>query len=1225
MMVDYRKFLLFLLLLALCLAPALAPRTAAAAGGRLIIAEREAALPPSGGVTYENTGREDSSWWLSCTEGAYTLTLSNAGLAGGIISTLDSLTVCVPEGTRSTISAGGNGISATGSLRLTGGGTLVVDSSATSDTAAVCATNTLTVSGTQLEVNSSSATGIWGNVVVIEDSTVQVRVNYGGSADCAGIFGYRLAVSRSEVTATVSGAAIARAIFSYAGRLLISDARVVAGASAVNGGVGIAAQDGIAISGGKVIATAKSDSVCAVGIDSWSPSLPFTVAGGDITAAGFCTAADRNYAYGIRAHVLHVGGGAINATGTDGGITAGIYQTDGITLGDAVQVQAGGSIVAADNGAYYFQTFTADAGSLAFLDSGYVTGGASPVILQSSLPAPPVPGVIPGSGEQTGTDAPGPGTAQPDPATDGAVETPPEQVPTLAYVPLDNRTVNVDRVIYAAEAAGFKVLLPPEDLYATRLDGQPRNANGTGCGDGKALLAWIKEMDQRTDYFVLSLDQLLSGGLVNSRVMTNTDLAAEYAIIDALVELAQHNQVYILDTVVRLATCTLGYQGGDAASYNYLRAYNLQARKELTGNMLTVDRIIAGYARDEKGEKLGVRPGCQELVRQALRVRERKLRLADYIFTQDKQGKITYFIGVDDSSSQPTVQTNEINYIRMTMGGRGTLYSGTDELGMMAVLRLMLDYYGSNVKAAPVYFGGTEYWDSGSAYDVESIRENVRRHLDSVGVAITDRENADVEIVVLTSPARTVMNAKYITQMLDYINQNIAAGVPTIVINPVPEAYSNNFEYRLIHECETSMLLAYSSWNTAGNAIGLAIGNGISRYLYLQSRSASSDAADTAFLKGLVFSMVKDISYLRGGGKALFTEYLMGRGWSTDNFYVSAAQAAQVGADLETLLETAEYNVTVNDICDSLHQRRYLKGLGGECGVIGNIALSNFSAPFCRTFEIRCDIDVALSDITMRGYGGDVTVSLPYTPAAGELVYSLNVYYRDAAGIMQRVPGVYDPATGRAEFTGALAGIFLSSMSVRAETVQTLYTDVPAGAWYYRHVLYTADKGLMRGTGAGTFAPEAPMNRAMFIAVLHRIAAPDTFWGRGWASPFADVTPGDWYYDPALWAFAGGIVTGGADSRLGAADHVTRQEAAVLMYRLAAYLREDVSRSGDLLADFTDGEVAPAYARAALEWAVERGIISGVSSSELSPGGAVTRAQAAAMFQRLCGVLGKDG
>lgn len=41
---------------------------------------------------------------------------------------------------------------------------------------------------------------------------------------------------------------------------------------------------------------------------------------------------------------------------------------------------------------------------------------------------------------------------------------------TVLYLPLDNRPVNDLRVEALADSTGMNVLLPPEDLYATRLD-----------------------------------------------------------------------------------------------------------------------------------------------------------------------------------------------------------------------------------------------------------------------------------------------------------------------------------------------------------------------------------------------------------------------------------------------------------------------------------------------------------------------------------------------------------------------------------------------------------------------------------------------------------------------------------------------------------------------------------------------------------------------------------
>lgn len=788
--------------------------------------------------------------------------------------------------------------------------------------------------------------------------------------------------------------------------------------------------------------------------------------------------------------------------------------------------------------------------------------------------------------------------------------------PILAYVPLDNRPVNVDRVIYEAESAGFNVMMPDEDLYATRLDGQPLNSNGTAYGDSEKLLEWITEMDKKTDYFVISLDQLLSGGLVNSRTLCNSNYFEEYKIIDKLIELSQNNNVYIVDTVTRLASCTVGYQGATLETYNYLRQYNLTPRHVLKNKILTVKSIVSDYTRDEKDRKITVDSKYSKEVSNSLKTRERKLSLINYMLSMETTGRVKYYIGIDDSNPQNTIQTNEVNFIQKKLGNRGLIYSGADELGMMAVLNLMIDYYGYNVNAATVYFGNTESSGSGSVYDMETVKENVEKHLKSIGVNLVDKEKADMEIVVLTSPSTATLNSKYINKMIDYINNNISKGTPTIVINSAPSAYSGNLEYRMIRECEMSMLLSYSSWGTVGNSIGISLCNGISRYLYLHSRDNSSDKADIAFLKGLIFSYEKDISYIRGGGKTLFNDYLTSKGWSTSNFYQSDEQVKIINAYLENMLKTSEYNVTVNDIIDNLTDCRYFKGLGGECGIIGKINLDNYSEPFFRTYEIRFDINVKLSDVTLKGFKDSMSINMPYTPSDGQVTYSLNLYYLDQSGKLQKMPCTYDKDTGTVKFaTNMMPNFFTNTLSMEADKAASLFVDVPSSAWYFDYVMYAYEKGLMNGTSSNTFQPKAPMTRAMLVYTLYKMAGTPEVKG-DYEMP-ADIGNG-WYKSAVEWALSNGITLKSSNEKFKPNDSVTREELADLLWKYAKYKEMDVTKGKyPGVYNYADVFAVSPELRDGFDWACSTGIITGTSNgTKVSPNKVATRAEVAAMLKR---------
>lgn len=150
----------------------------------------------------------------------------------------------------------------------------------------------------------------------------------------------------------------------------------------------------------------------------------------------------------------------------------------------------------------------------------------------------------------------------------------------VAYVPLDDRPVNTDRVEYLAGSLGYELVMPDAEDYRTRLDEQPLGESGLKYGDRAALYEWVLEQEESgCDRYILSLDQLLSGGLVNSRCFTGADVTlsdgttmTETELIESLFAAlsAPENEIWVIDTVMRLAP-TVGYDGNTLEDYSTLR------------------------------------------------------------------------------------------------------------------------------------------------------------------------------------------------------------------------------------------------------------------------------------------------------------------------------------------------------------------------------------------------------------------------------------------------------------------------------------------------------------------------------------------------------------------------------------------------------------------------------------------------------------------------------
>lgn len=185
-------------------------------------------------------------------------------------------------------------------------------------------------------------------------------------------------------------------------------------------------------------------------------------------------------------------------------------------------------------------------------------------------------------------------------------------------------------------------------------------------------------------------------------------------------------------------------------------------------------------------------------------------------------------------------------------------------------------------------------------------------------------------------------------------------------------------------------------------------------------------------------------------------------------------------------------------------------------------------------------------------------------------------------------------------------------MTALAANSSMPFTDVKKTDWYYDTVQYAYDNNLMNGTSATAFSPEGATTRGMIVTILYRLegepAAKATV-------TFRDVGRNAWYYDAVNWAAANGIVSGYGGNLFGPDDPITREQLATILYRYSQYRGYDTSASGRT-SSFSDSARISSYAFVSMNWAVSKGLLSGVSTSTLAPSGNADRAQVATILMR---------
>lgn len=162
---------------------------------------------------------------------------------------------------------------------------------------------------------------------------------------------------------------------------------------------------------------------------------------------------------------------------------------------------------------------------------------------------------------------------------------------------------------------------------------------------------------------------------------------------------------------------------------------------------------------------------------------------------------------------------------------------------------------------------------------------------------------------------------------------------------------------------------------------------------------------------------------------------------------------------------------------------------------------------------------------------------------------------------------------------------------------------------YYGAVAYCLGKNYLNGTSGTAFSPDGSMTRAMFVTALYRIAGSPAVKG---SSSFTDLKQ-SWYQNAVIWAVDNGISGGTSATTFSPNTPLSREEAAVFLYRFASLSGKNTASAG------TDarvpGAVSP-WARTEVGWALNNGIFSPESGVMVTPQEFASRALLASALMR---------
>ena len=175
--------------------------------------------------------------------------------------------------------------------------------------------------------------------------------------------------------------------------------------------------------------------------------------------------------------------------------------------------------------------------------------------------------------------------------------------------------------------------------------------------------------------------------------------------------------------------------------------------------------------------------------------------------------------------------------------------------------------------------------------------------------------------------------------------------------------------------------------------------------------------------------------------------------------------------------------------------------------------------------------------------------------------------------------------------------------------------DFPDTQWYRESVAYCLKNGILKNKADGTFGVHDVTTRAMVAEALFAAEGSPKTVTRCFFQDVGEAHPSK---NAIIWATETGIMSGYDGNTFGAADAVTREQLASILWRYAQYKGYDVSVGEDTnILSYTDAFDISEYAFPAMQWACGAGIISGNEDGSLNPDGHAQKVHMAQMLMKL--------
>ncbi|MGX7131567.1 DUF4127 family protein [Enterococcus songbeiensis] len=503
----------------------------------------------------------------------------------------------------------------------------------------------------------------------------------------------------------------------------------------------------------------------------------------------------------------------------------------------------------------------------------------------------------------------------------------------ILYVPLDERPCNAVYPINAAKVArDVEVIsLPAEEM------GYKKNA-----ADTNRIWQFIQKEIVRTDYLIISVEMLLYGGLLPSRLhhLTLADLKEYESNLRTLKKNYPEKKLFLSNLIMR----TPKYNSSDEEP-DYYEVYG--------------ERIFRfGWLSDKANRENLMESEQQEL--EALQKELPQEVISDYETRRHfnvnanltniqlvKEGIID-FLSIPQDDSAPygytAIDQKKVYGTIQELGlkGKVMVYPGADEVGFTLLARAYNDWRNTQPTLFARY-ASTLGQTLVPLYEDRIINESLKAHVMAAGMRLIDNESEADFILAYNVPGKKMQESwdqfknkdvtydsyRHLLTFVDQIESAIQKGKKVGICD---SAFANGGDLELLQVLDQKnlieQLICYKAWNTNCNSLGSTLS---------ALTFAQNEVDEKAMMDNLISNIFEDGFYQAAIRMDLTKTLLPSLGL---NYFDLKTEEAKVMEQIHQKMMTMAENYLPNSFSNQ------------------SLEIQKLSSPWNRMFEIYCDVRV---------------------------------------------------------------------------------------------------------------------------------------------------------------------------------------------------------------------------------------------------------------------------